>query len=224
MVQRFVFPGVAVVTALTLTCSAARAADDKPAPLQIGMLASFYRGVPDSNIKASTEAFKKLMNRDVGRDGNVETIPDPFDMGKQLADGKLQIAVFHGFEYAWIRTKYPALKPLTLAVNQKPEFRCLVVVRKADGPKDFDGLKDKVLAVATGSREESRVYVDRLDSPKGKKKHFAKYTTPPTVEDALDDVVDDVCQATVVDNVALETYQKRKPARFDRLRIVSQSD
>src|SRR5262249_19029730 len=43
-------------------------------------------------------------------------------------------------------------------------------------------------------------------------------------EEALDDVVDGVVQATVVDAVALECYKGRKPARFAKLRVILESE
>src|SRR5262249_6944270 len=46
---------------------------------------------------------------------------------------------------------------------------------------------------------------------------------PPCIEEALDDVVDNVAQATVVDGVALESYKRRKPGRFAEIKIVQHS-
>lgn len=204
--------------------AAAPAADDKP-PLQVGMLASFYVDVPESSVKTSTASFKKLIRKDVGREGVTYTVPDAFSLAQQLQDGKLQMGVFHGFEYAWVRKKYDGLKPLTLAFNQETQFRCFVLVKKDSPAKDLADLKGKVLAVPAQSREESRAYIGKLCyKDGGTAKVFDKVTKPTNLEDALDDVVDDVVQATVVDSVALARYEKRKPARFERLRKLAESD
>ena len=47
---------------------------------------------------------------------------------------------------------------------------------------------------------------------------------PPTVEDALDDVVDNVVQAAVVDGVSLNCYKQRKPSRCEQLKVVERSE
>lgn len=209
-----------------LAVAPAQAADDeKQPPLQIGMLASFYHDVPASAVKTSTEAFQKLIRRDVGREGVTHNIDDPFDLAKQLSEGKLQIGVFHGFEYAWVRKKHEGLKPLTLAFNQQAQFRCYIMVSKNSPAKAILDLKGKSIAVPAQSREESRIFLGKLCAKDGgASKVFDKVTKPTNLEDALDDVVDDVVQATVIDAVALERYEKRKPARCERLRKLAESD
>src|SRR5262249_29423954 len=52
---------------------------------------------------------------------------------------------------------------------------------------------------------------------------FSKITFPDNVEDALDDVVDGLVQATVIDRAALDAYKRRKPGRFKRLQEVVRS-
>ena len=53
---------------------------------------------------------------------------------------------------------------------------------------------------------------------------FAQVIRPADLEDALDNVVDGTVQVTVVDAVALENYQHRKPGRFAKLKIVVDSE
>src|SRR5438105_1065584 len=71
----------------------------------------------------------------------------------------------------------------------------------------------------SGSIAEPQRYVEKLsrDSGKDPSQFFAKTTAPANSEDALDDVVDKVVQAAVVDRVALEAYKRRKPGRFTQL-------
>src|SRR5207248_2040164 len=51
----------------------------------------------------------------------------------------------------------------------------------------------------------------------------SKVDPKENAEDALDDVVDGVVQATVVDRASLEAYKRRKPGRFNRLKPVAES-
>ncbi len=54
-------------------------------------------------------------------------------------------------------------------------------------------------------------------------RYFAKVTKPASVEDALDDVVDGVVAAALVDSVSLDRYRSRKPIRFAKLRELKKS-
>src|SRR5207302_707113 len=49
-------------------------------------------------------------------------------------------------------------------------------------------------------------------------------TMPSTIEDALDDVVDDEAQATIVDGVCLDAYKRRKPGRCEKLKTLMLSE
>ena len=70
-----------------------------------------------------------------------------------------------------------------------------------------------------------RLFIQRQCEAYGKKPEafFSKITPAENVEDALDDVVDRVVQVAVLDRVALEAYQRRKPGRFRRLKEVAHS-
>src|SRR5262249_28804279 len=143
-------------------------------------------------------------------------------LGKQLNDDKFQLAVFHGVEFAWVRQKHPDFKPLVIAIRDgQPMYACLIVRcdSKAASLCDLEG---KTLALSRESREHCRLFLDRRCEACGKCPHkfFAKVTSPTDAEDALDDVVDGVVDAALVDGATLERFQrvkrdpfaKRKPA------------
>jgi len=56
------------------------------------------------------------------------------------------------------------------------------------------------------------------------KKFFSNLTTPRDPEEGLDELADGKVQAVIVDSVALDSYQKRKPARFAKLKSVEKSE
>ena len=64
------------------------------------------------------------------------------------------------------------------------------------------------------------MFLERACRPRAKESFFARITTPASVEDALDDVVDGQAQATLVDGVSLDCYKRRKPGRFARLKEI----
>jgi hypothetical protein len=60
------------------------------------------------------------------------------------------------------------------------------------------------------------LYIERQCKAQGKSPatFLARLTTPGNLEEALDDVVDGVVQATVVDSLGWEAYKRRKPGRI----------
>jgi ABC-type phosphate/phosphonate transport system substrate-binding protein len=147
------------------------------------------------------------------------------ELADELTQRKLHLGVFQGYEFAWAQEKYPRLRPLALAVNVYRYPVAYVVVRKDNPAKDFAGLQGQSLALVKTNQRFLPLFVDSQCEARGKKtdEAFSKITTPDNFEDALDDVVDGVVQATVTDRATLEAYQQRKPGRYRRLKIVAQS-
>jgi ABC-type phosphate/phosphonate transport system substrate-binding protein len=113
------------------------------------------------------------------------------------------------------------LKPLVIAIRDaKPMYACLVVARGSP-VKTLGDLRGKSLAMPRQSREHCRLFLERRCQPSGKEpqQFFSKVTTPREPEDALDDVVDGVVDAALVDDGALQRYKKDKAARSERLRV-----
>jgi ABC-type phosphate/phosphonate transport system substrate-binding protein len=165
------------------------------------------------------------MESQTGVSGQLVPSGDAESMGQELIAEKLHLGVFHGLEFAWARQKFPELQPLVIAVNQRPHLHALVLVRTDSPIKEFGDLKGKTLALPRQTREHCRHFVQRRSQDDGgPQQFFARITTPANVEEALDDVVDQIVQATVVDGVSLECYQRRKPGRFAKLKIVQQSE
>jgi ABC-type phosphate/phosphonate transport system substrate-binding protein len=78
---------------------------------------------------------------------------------------------------------------------------------------------------ATGHRF-LRLFLDHQSQAVGKNSSdiFSPITTPDNAEIALDDLVDNVVQAVVVDGVALERYKQRKPGRFKQIKEIARSN
>jgi ABC-type phosphate/phosphonate transport system substrate-binding protein len=165
------------------------------------------------------------MEQDTGHQGDSVVVPDFVDLGEQLAQGKLQLGVFHGFEFAWARQKHPKLRPLVIAVNQRRDVRAHLVIRAESPIKDFAGLQGKTLAVPEGTKAYCRLYLERKCQKAGRdvKAYFGKTTAPANSADGLDDVVDGMVQVTLVDGVSLERFQVGKPARFAKLKELEKS-
>jgi ABC-type phosphate/phosphonate transport system substrate-binding protein len=165
------------------------------------------------------------MESQTGLSGQLVPGIAPDEMGQQLKDDKVQLAVFHGFEYAWVRQKHPELKPLMIAVNQNRHLRANLVVRDDCPATTFADLKGKTLAVPRRAREHCHLFLDRHCQAAGStaKDYFGRLYNPNSAEDALDGVVSGQICAALVDSVALNWYRERKPKGSARLKTLEQS-
>lgn len=221
-----VLGGLALALGLTLLPAGAGEEPRPPKVVRIGTIGSLFRDVPDSIGKAVTQPFAQLMEAQTGYVGQVLTIPTVDELGQQLADNQVQLGVFHGFEFAWARQKHPNLQPLVIAINKQRHLRACLVVQKDSEIAGIADLKSKTVALPRRSREHSRLFLERGCQACGQDDAmpFTQVTTPANIEVALDEVVDGVVHATVVDGVALEAYKHVKPGRFAKLKVANQSE
>ena len=105
-------------------------------------------------------------------------------------------------------------------------WRAHLLVRVDSKLGNLADLQDKTLAIPQQTREHCQLFLRRhcLEYKKEPATFFAKITAPANLENALDDVVDGVVHACVVDDVGLDCYKRRKPGRFTKLRIVQSSE
>ena len=215
------FAGVVLPVAVVLVpVSRAGAAD--PQPLRIGMPESMFSGVPPAVVQTASMPFKAMFEKQTGLKGEVTVAKDYAQMADQLRAGKLDIAVFHGFEYAWVK-QHDGLVPLLVTVPRDNLQACLVVnvTSKAKGAGE---LKGDCVAIPAGTKAHCRVYLDRIKAgvPAGYCCEAA--IDGKSVEHALDAVCTGTCPAALVDSSALQSYQRNKPGVGAQLKVLSESD
>jgi len=198
---------------------------DEPSLVRIGLVASLFRDQPESLIVALMKPFGALVEAQTGLRGQLVTGGQATELGKLLESDKVQLAVFHGVEFGWARQKYPALRPLVVAINQEPYLRALLVVRQDNPARTWQDLSGRTLAMPRGSRDHCHLYLEHCCRCAGRTpaKLFKCRTTPPNSEEALDDVVDREADAVVVDELAFESFQHRKPGRASALKVLARS-
>jgi ABC-type phosphate/phosphonate transport system substrate-binding protein len=206
--------------------SAAEKLPNLATPVRIGMVGSFFRDTPEQLVTTMMQPFGALMEYQTGITGQLIPGGDANNLGQLLVQDKVHLGVFHGIEFGWARQRFPDIRPMVIAVNQHQHLRAIVLVHK-DAPIDkFADLKGKALAVPQQSREHCHLFLQRrcLESGLDMKQLFARISNPINVEEALDDLVDNLVQAAIVDGVSVECYQRRKPGRFSRLKMLDQSE
>src|SRR5262249_39463881 len=87
--------------------------------IKIGLVKSLFRDTPESLLQWLSQPPKALMQAQTGLVGELQLRGDALNLGGLLNDKQVDLGVFHGFEYAWARQKYPNLKPLVIAVNHE---------------------------------------------------------------------------------------------------------
>ncbi len=219
--------GLIVVSVHVLNTLAPEAqAENTTEGVQIGIAQSLFRDIPKPLIKVCAQPFRALMQTQTGLTCELTQPTDAFELGEKLTKNQVQLGVFQGFEFAWILQKNPDLKPLVIAVNKHRNRQAHLIVRHDAKIAGVSDLKGKDLAIPRRSRDHCRLFLDRhcqeCGQPMGT--FFTKISESLNVEEALDAVVDHAVQAVVVDDVALECYQRRKPGRFEQLKDLLHSE
>jgi len=193
--------------------------------LRIGASGTLTGNADSPREKAGSETLHRFIKDETGLNNEILGQTDWQALAGKMAKGQLHLAVFQGFEFAWAQEKYPALEPLAVAVNSDLYPVACVLAQRNDPARDLTGLRGRSVSLPATSHGYLRLFVDRRCEANGKKAEafFSRITAPDNVEDALDDVVDGNVQATVVDRAALEAYRRRKPGRFNRLKVVERS-
>ncbi|CAN5206695.1 hypothetical protein BH10PLA2_BH10PLA2_33500 [soil metagenome] len=171
------------------------------------------------------ETLRGFIKEETGMENTIVKEKNWQELTDKINKQELQIGVYQGYEFAWAQEKLPSLKPLMLAVRVHPFSRAFILVKKTNPAKDFAGLAGQTLSMPAPSLGFPQLFIEREAEAAGKKldTFFGKISKPQEVEDAIDDVVDGVVQVTVVDQQVLTAYKRRKPGRFEKLKLVAQS-
>jgi ABC-type phosphate/phosphonate transport system substrate-binding protein len=217
----------AAFVAMLLVAGPTRADTKKIPVLHIGTTETVVEeNVPeDSDETAVEDTYRQFIQAETGFGSDFVALENHEVLAERLASGKLQLGFFMGYEFAWAQARHPQLKVLAVGVNQHSyQYPTLVVHR--DGPASaLADLRGKTLALPRSGQGYGRLFVaaqSRLagQDPGGFLGHIDSFED---VETPLDDVVDGTQEATVVDRLGLEAYQRRKPGRFARLKKLSES-
>jgi ABC-type phosphate/phosphonate transport system substrate-binding protein len=194
--------------------------------IKIGVVQSVFRDTPPSMVALLSRPLKALMESLTGVSGDLQVGGDAKKLALELKENKVQLGVFHGFEFAWARLHCPELKPLAAAVVVHPTFHAYLIVHKDHPAASAGDLKGKTVALPAISRAHLHLFLERRCPGEGieSKEFFSEVRRPSDPEEALDDVVDGLLDSALVDRVAVERFQKNKPGRWAKLRILHQSE
>jgi len=220
-----------LVAGVAIGCSTASAQEAIPVSrvktdnsLRIGLNRHMFRDLPSGMVNSLAKPFQKLLESQTSLTGEVAVCSDAQVLAQQLYDGNVEIGVFHGFEYAWLKGKYPELEALLVAVPAQKKLQAFLVVRKDSTVTDWPNLSGCKVALPFGTREHSRLFLDRGCRRNERVVQVPEIVAPDSVEDSLHEVVDGNVAATIVDGGGMTSFSIRFPGRFNKLKIVMQSD
>jgi ABC-type phosphate/phosphonate transport system substrate-binding protein len=203
----------------TLLCRA-----ENNAAVRVGMVQTFFHDVPKPLVEFVTEPFGDVMKEATGLAGRLAVGGEALDVARQLHEGTLDLAVFHGHEFAWAQQKYADLRPLMVAVNRHHNVQAFVLTRKDCEAGCFSDLKGKEVSIPRRTREHCQVFIARECAEGGAKAFFGKVLPSANVETALDAVCSGTICACVTDTIGVEFYKELKPGCFNRLKIIKTSE
>ena len=221
--RRCLTGGILGVLVVVLTTRHSYSED--PGALRLGVANTLFRDIRESMIDLTVQPLSKLLISQSGLAGKVEKIAEPLTVAQLLDDRKLDLAILHGFEFAWARQKYPELRPLVIVSNAQRN-KALLVVAADSQFKGCEDLHGKTLALPRRSKEHVHLFLERRCICNGKtaKEHFGKITTPTRADYALDDVAEGEVHAALVDQSQLEAYRTNHADKAAKLRVLLESE
>jgi ABC-type phosphate/phosphonate transport system substrate-binding protein len=197
-----------------------------PESIQIGMAESLVRDIPKAVVDAGIPSFRFLMQHATGLHSTIVPPQEAEELVAKLDKGELKLVVIQGVEYAWEVQKHPQIRPLAIIVNQQRDRRAVMVVGKDSGIEHFSDLKGKSVEVPLRSRLHCHLFLDKecRESGLAPCKFFSKIAGAESIEDALDDAVDGSVQAAMVDQIGIAAFARRKPGRFNKLKVLCTSE
>lgn len=195
----------------------------QPQEVRIGFPEPMFRDVPANLIQIAAKPFQEMLQKIAGINGSMDVVPDYKVLANRLASGQIDIAVFHGFEYAWVKD-LPGIEPIAVTVPNCGKVQACLVVHansKATHPKD---LKGACVVVPKGCKAHCQMFLDRTQE-----------SIPPgcccpadliglTPAEALDAVVEGRAPAALVDISAILAYQSNTPGLSRQLKVLCQSE
>ena len=222
MTRRTFFRLAACGGAATTLYSHANAQD--PQAIRIGLVQGLFKDTQPALVQALAKPLRDLVKRSTGLTGDVELVADPLELAAKMKAGTLQLGVFHGFEFAWVRKVDEEIVPVVVSVPPAKKFQACVVVR-ADSPhKELADLKEECVVVPRATKGHCTLYFDTLRARLPAT--TAKPHTKPamTSEEALDAVVNGDQCAALVDASALLGYTNLQPGAAKLLRPICESE
>lgn len=191
--------------------------------LKIGLPQPMFKDVPKAMVNAAAQPLQRMIQEKSGLVGAVKILPDYRTLADEIAAGKIDIGVFHGFEYAWVKDK-PDLIPLVATVPACGKVQACLVVHVDSKVKEAKELKGACVLVPTMTKAHCHMYLERLRDKIPAGDCCPAKSGPLSPQETLVEVACERADACLVDISALLNLQREAPAAYKNLRVLSQSE
>jgi ABC-type phosphate/phosphonate transport system substrate-binding protein len=189
-------------------------------PIPFGLVKSLAHDQP----KALEYSLGSFLKDQTGFDCRARVAGDALQLGKRMKESKYQLGFFHGIEFAWAQKKDADLRPLLMVISKYKAWHALVIVKK-NSAASFAALKGKELVLPERNKPHCRLFLDKLCKQSGgSEAFFGRISRTHSIVDALDSVLLNKAQATIVDDLGWEHYQDLKPGCHARLQVLEKSE
>ncbi|MBU6294806.1 MAG: PhnD/SsuA/transferrin family substrate-binding protein [Planctomycetes bacterium] len=194
--------------------------------LKVGITKNFFQNFSETIARLVMQPFPEVVKAQTGLPGEIAMSPDSTELCERMKKGDAHLGVFQGHEFFWASRKYPELKPLMLAVNEKTPLKAYLIARKSDSNKPISEMAGKTLAIPTQTRPFARLWVERRAVLPGKAlhEHYAKVFPIGDSEEALDNVREGSLDLVLVEKASWDRYKRIKPSANETLSPILESE
>ncbi len=193
-------------------------------PVKIGIARSIFRDVPPALLKFANQPFLDLMKSQTGLDGEVFCDAEAMNLARDVDNGKLQLGVLSGHEYAWAKQKYPDLEPLVCSVPKPREVQAFILIRHDNKAASLGDMKGAKLVLAAGLKDHAKLFFEKRKSEELGSEAFCSLAKTSTVHDAIHKVIDGDADITAVDQASWSYFQKLYPGPAQNVKVLAKSD
>jgi ABC-type phosphate/phosphonate transport system substrate-binding protein len=192
--------------------------------IKLGMLQGMFRDTPEALVTAVAKPFHELFRRQTGLNGDVEMFPDCEALAQKMKAKQIHIGVFHGFEYAWVKPRYPEIQPLVVTIPPGRKAQACLVVHKDSKAASPADLKGECVRYPTGTKAHCYLFMDRLREELPDDCCCRSKCEPKSPEEVLDAIAGGQTAAGLVDVSHLTSYETNKPGAYNQLRVLARSE
>ncbi len=189
--------------------------------VRIGIMDTMFADFPEATQKDLLRMTASMFQMMASLACACVHVKSPMELAEQLQAGKMDLAVFAGYEFAWVEKQHNKIKPLVLAMTVYENPVAYLVVNKESTISKFSQLAGKKVALPKRSRPHSRLYLEReAKKVEGSGQTAIQIVRPKNVERGLDDILRGKVAGTVVDRASFANYKLVKPGCHRRLKVV----
>lgn len=194
--------------------------------LKVGITKNFFQNFSDTIARLVMQPFPEVVKAQTGLPGEIAMAPDSRELCERMKRGDAHLGVFQSHEFFWACQKYPELKPLMLAVNDKTPLKAYLIVRSGDAGANVAGLAGKTIAIPSQTRPFAKLWVERRGVIPGKalNEHYGKVLAVGDSEEALDSLAGGTMDAVLVEKASWDRYKRLKPGTSEAMAAVIESE